>query len=141
MADSEERIEDRPAAPAPEGEGGDAVTGPEAIARYVKHLGRGPGVYRMIDAAGEVLYVGKARNLKKRVQNYARLAGHTNRIAAMIARHGVDGVRHHRDRVRGAAARSQSHQALQAALQRAAARRQIVSLHPHPPRPCGAADR
>ena len=84
MADSEERIEDRPAAPAPEGEDGDAVTGPEAIARYVKHLGSGPGVYRMLDKAGEVIYVGKARNLKNRVQNYARLAGHNNRIAAMI---------------------------------------------------------
>ena len=84
MADSEERIEDRPAAPAPEGETGDAVSGPEAIARYVKHLGNGPGVYRMLDKAGEVIYVGKARNLKNRVQNYARLAGHNNRIAAMI---------------------------------------------------------
>ena len=84
MADSEERIEDRPAAPAPEGESGDAVSGPEAIARYVKHLGSGPGVYRMLDKAGEVIYVGKARNLKNRVQNYARLAGHNNRIAAMI---------------------------------------------------------
>ena len=84
MADSEERIEDRPAAPAPEGEDGDAVTGPEAIARYVKHLGSGPGVYRMLDKAGEVIYVGKARNLKNRVQNYAQLAGHNNRIAAMI---------------------------------------------------------
>ena len=50
MADSEERIEDRPAS---EGEGGDAVSGPEAIARYVKHLGSGPGVYRMLDKAGE----------------------------------------------------------------------------------------
>ncbi len=58
--------------------------GPAAIARYVKHLGTGPGVYRMIDAASEVVYVGKARNLKNRVQNYTRLAGHTNRIAAMI---------------------------------------------------------
>src|SRR5271165_2144767 len=58
--------------------------GPEAIARYVKHLGSGPGVYRMLDKAGEVIYVGKARNLKNRVQNYARLGGHTNRIAAMI---------------------------------------------------------
>ena len=38
----------------------------------------------MLDKAGEVIYVGKARNLKNRVQNYARLGGHTNRIAAMI---------------------------------------------------------
>jgi excinuclease ABC subunit C len=63
---------------------GDALSGPEAIARYVKHLGSGPGVYRMLDKAGEVIYVGKARNLKNRVQNYVRLGGHTNRIAAMI---------------------------------------------------------
>ncbi len=69
----------------PEGEAAEnAVTGPEVIARYLKHLGSGPGVYRMMDKAGEVIYVGKARNLKNRVQNYARLTGHTNRIAAMI---------------------------------------------------------
>jgi excinuclease ABC subunit C len=61
-----------------------ALTGPEVIARYLKHLGSGPGVYRMMDKAGEVLYVGKARNLKNRVQNYARLTGHCNRIARMI---------------------------------------------------------
>ncbi len=84
MSNSEERIEERPEEPAPEGEGSGAVSGPEAIARYVKHLGPGPGVYRMLDKAGEVIYVGKARNLKNRVQNYARLGGHTNRIAAMI---------------------------------------------------------
>jgi excinuclease ABC subunit C len=59
-------------------------TGPHVIARYVKHLGSGPGVYRMMDKAGEVIYVGKARNLRNRVQNYTRLGGHTNRIAAMI---------------------------------------------------------
>jgi excinuclease ABC subunit C len=84
MADDEERIEagqlDAPAWDA----GEEALGGPEAIARYVKHLGSGPGVYRMMDKAGEVIYVGKARNLKNRVQNYARLGGHTNRIAAMI---------------------------------------------------------
>ena len=59
-------------------------TGAHVIARYVKHLGAGPGVYRMMDKAGEVIYVGKARSLKNRVQNYTRLGGHTNRIAAMI---------------------------------------------------------
>ncbi len=84
MSDSEERIKERPEHHAAEGEGSGAVSGPEAIARYVKHLGPGPGVYRMLDKAGEVIYVGKARNLKNRVQNYARLGGHTNRIAAMI---------------------------------------------------------
>jgi excinuclease ABC subunit C len=62
----------------------EARTGPDVIARYVKNLGTGPGVYRMMDRAGEVIYVGKARNLRNRVQNYARQGGHTNRIAAMI---------------------------------------------------------
>ena len=67
----------------------DALLGPETgapvIARYAKTAPAGPGVYRMIDGAGEVLYVGKARHLKKRVQSYARGAGHNNRIARMIA--------------------------------------------------------
>ena len=60
-------------------------TGPKVIARYLKHLGTGPGVYRMLDAKGDVIYVGKARNLKARVQNYTRLGGHTNRNARMIS--------------------------------------------------------
>jgi excinuclease ABC subunit C len=59
--------------------------GPEVIARYLKVLPSQPGVYRMLDAEGSVIYVGKARNLKARVSNYARLGGHTNRIARMIA--------------------------------------------------------
>jgi excinuclease ABC subunit C len=60
-------------------------TGPEIIAGYLKTLPPSPGVYRMLDAAGEVIYVGKARSLKSRVSNYTRLGGHTNRIARMIA--------------------------------------------------------
>ena len=59
--------------------------GPAVIAELVPRLPAGPGVYRMIDAKGEVLYVGKARSLKKRVQSYARFAGQTARIARMIA--------------------------------------------------------
>ena len=60
-------------------------SGPQVVSRYLKHLGAGPGVYRMIDLKGEVIYVGKARNLKARVSNYTRLGGHTNRIARMIS--------------------------------------------------------
>ena len=60
------------------------TAGPDVIARYVKDLPPLPGVYRMLDGAGEVIYVGKARSLKARVSSYARLAGHTNRIARMI---------------------------------------------------------
>ncbi len=59
--------------------------GPEVIAAYLKTLTTAPGVYRMLDAAGDVIYVGKARNLKARVTSYARMAGHTNRIARMIS--------------------------------------------------------
>jgi excinuclease ABC subunit C len=60
-------------------------TGPSVIGRHAKTAPTGPGVYRMIDANGEILYVGKARHLKKRVQAYARAQGHNNRITRMIA--------------------------------------------------------
>jgi excinuclease ABC subunit C len=62
-----------------------AKTGPAVIAHYLKTLPSSPGVYRMIDAGGTVIYVGKARSLKARVTSYARAGNHANRIARMIS--------------------------------------------------------
>ena len=59
-------------------------TGPALIRDYVRRLPNAPGVYRMMSARDEVLYVGKARNLKKRVANYGKLAGQPARIGRMI---------------------------------------------------------
>ena len=55
------------------------------IRDYLKRLDDKPGVYRMLDAKGDVLYVGKARSLKKRVAAYAKPMGHDARIGRMIA--------------------------------------------------------
>ena len=72
-------IEDaEPAAVAPAG-------GVAAVQRYARLAPKAPGVYRMIDAKGEVLYVGKAKSIRKRIVSYAREAGHTARIMRMIA--------------------------------------------------------
>jgi excinuclease ABC subunit C len=59
--------------------------GRAAITRYLKTAPATPGVYRMLDAAGDVLYVGKAKSIRKRITSYARPAGHDTRIARMIA--------------------------------------------------------
>jgi excinuclease ABC subunit C len=64
---------------------GSLAAGREVISHYGKHAPTSPGVYRMIGATGEVLYVGKAKNIKKRILAYARPTGHANHIARMIA--------------------------------------------------------
>ena len=62
----------------------DPVTGHDCIKAYLRTLDTSPGVYRMLDAESRVLYVGKARNLRARVSNYARPGQHSARIARMI---------------------------------------------------------
>ena len=60
-------------------------SGVDIIKDHLKRLPAKPGVYRMYGADQDLLYVGKARNLKNRVGNYAKLGGHTQRIARMIS--------------------------------------------------------
>jgi len=77
--------------PEPVDESGDLATegtlaiGRAAIERAVKFAPTSPGVYRMLNAANDVLYVGKAKSVKKRLASYARPTGHPARIARMIA--------------------------------------------------------
>ena len=61
-----------------------AAHGPELIADFVSRLPYKPGVYRMFDEHGNVLYVGKAKNLKKRVTAYTSYKRHPIRIQRMI---------------------------------------------------------
>ncbi|MCH8153973.1 MAG: excinuclease ABC subunit UvrC [Proteobacteria bacterium] len=64
---------------------GGLARGMAAIAAAVKTLPGGPGVYRMLDRKGEALYVGKAKNLKKRVATYAQAARLPRRLQRMVA--------------------------------------------------------
>ena len=61
------------------------LKGAARIQAYLKTLPDAPGVYRMLSAAGDVLYVGKAKNLKKRVSAYATGRVHSERLTRMIA--------------------------------------------------------
>src|SRR6201986_2087366 len=61
------------------------LKGPARIEAYLKTLPDAPGVYRMLNEKGDVLYVGKAKSLKKRVSSYARGAVHSDRLMRMIA--------------------------------------------------------
>jgi excinuclease ABC subunit C len=64
---------------------GPLAAGRAAILRHIKHAPSAPGVYRMHDAQGAVLYVGKAKNIRKRIAAYGRPTGYDPRIERMIA--------------------------------------------------------
>jgi excinuclease ABC subunit C len=64
---------------------GGIAAGASVIRAALRHVPGSPGVYRMLDRKGDALYVGKARNLKARVQNYTHPAGLSNRLRRMVA--------------------------------------------------------
>ena len=64
---------------------GPLAAGRAVILNHARLAPSSPGVYRMIDANGEVLYVGKAKNIRKRIIAYARPTGYDPRIERMIA--------------------------------------------------------
>ncbi len=63
----------------------DFDAGIAAIRNVVRTLKPTPGVYRMLDTRGDVLYVGKARALKNRVANYTQISGLTQRLRRMVS--------------------------------------------------------
>ena len=63
----------------------DLASGVDAIREVVRTLKPRPGVYRMQDARGDVLYVGKARALKNRVANYVQVERLSNRLRRMVS--------------------------------------------------------
>ncbi len=77
--------ESETAAPSLGDEADSLADGRAAILHHVRLAPSRPGVYRMIDARGDVLYVGKAKNIKKRIAAYARPTGLDTRIERMIA--------------------------------------------------------
>src|SRR5215468_9269245 len=64
---------------------GPLAAGRAVIMRDAKTAPGGPGVYRMIDKSGDVLYVGKAKSIRKRILSYTRPTGYDPRIERMIA--------------------------------------------------------
>ena len=84
--------DDDPSLPEPEQEAaldlvgeGPLALGRAVIASHARLAPASPGVYRMIDAGGDVLYVGKAKNIRRRIIAYTRPTGYDPRIERMIA--------------------------------------------------------
>ncbi len=65
--------------------GSGLARGVEVIREALRTMPPGPGVYRMLDAKGDALYVGKARSLKNRVANYTHIGNLPNRLRRMVA--------------------------------------------------------
>src|SRR5579872_639280 len=76
--------DDAAPAPPPPVAGGIA-NGVAVLRAALRNVPGSPGVYRMLDRKGDALYVGKARNLKARVQNYTHPLGLSNRLRRMVA--------------------------------------------------------
>ena len=74
-----------PGDPAEAPAAGPALQGAALIQSQLRTLPHGPGVYRMLDARGDVLYVGKAKSLRKRVVAYTKLNGMPARLQRMVA--------------------------------------------------------
>ncbi|WP_394270440.1 excinuclease ABC subunit UvrC [Qipengyuania sp.] len=81
----EERFHEANATQTVAGAQPDIEAGVEAIRATVRTLKPRPGVYRMLDARGDVLYVGKARSLKARVANYTQVKALSNRLKRMVS--------------------------------------------------------
>lgn len=64
---------------------GNLTQGADVIRSYLRTLPNSPGVYRMMNADGDVLYVGKAKSLKKRVVNYTHVMKLPTRLQRMVA--------------------------------------------------------
>ena len=82
--DEEARLPDAPEEPAEAIAEGPLAIGHAAIENAVRLAPTSPGVYRMLNAAGDVLYVGKAKSIRKRILSYGRPTVYDPRIERMI---------------------------------------------------------
>ncbi|MGI9505326.1 MAG: excinuclease ABC subunit UvrC, partial [Geminicoccaceae bacterium] len=84
MNDSEPRIAPKAESHQTQDESA-ALTGAKLIQAKIKTLPNSPGVYRMLDARGDALYVGKAKSLRKRVPAYTKVNALSQRLKRMVA--------------------------------------------------------